>query len=225
MKRPLPSKYSMDQGEIKYIQGSGANLYEVEYVGSDVFSCNCPSWKFQKGVGELRTCKHVVSIIGAVVDAERMMCVTKQPTLHNFSPKKKAKAASGTSSSSTGATSASASLNVEQLHSLAHPFKAQNVACWVVSEKLDGMRCIYINGAAFSRAGNEIRTPAGFFEGLSKHACLDGELFLGRGGVQDCVSIVKRHSATMEEWAPIKFMVFDAPKTAGGILKSRGGIG
>lgn len=40
---------------------------------------------------------------------------------------------------------------------------------------------------------------------------LDGELFLGRGEFQRCMSIVRK-SVPTDDWKYIKYLVFDAPK-------------
>ena len=46
---------------------------------------------------------------------------------------------------------------------------------------------------------------------------LDGELWLGRGKFQQCISIVRRQDRLESAWADVKYVVFDAPKAAGGI--------
>ena len=183
-----------------------------------VFSCNCPSWRFQKGAGEVRTCKHIVEVLGVKVDAERMRSVTRQQAL-DFPPSpKKAKIAATTTTSSASPPAGGTAPDVAAFHSLAHPYKGtQDVAGWVVSEKLDGMRAILVNGTAYSRAGNVIRAPPQFFSGVPPAAILDGELWLGRGKFQDTVSITKSHGAPMSEWSKVKFVCFDAPAIPGGI--------
>ena len=72
--------------------------------------------------------------------------------------------------------------------SLAHTLdeKKHNVAGWVVSEKLDGMRCVLVNGVAYRRAGNVIQVPDEFWGNIPKTVCFDGELFLGRKGAAPC---------------------------------------
>ncbi|GMI42112.1 hypothetical protein TrCOL_g1778 [Triparma columacea] len=216
-KRPLPPVYPISEGEEVKVQGS-SSTYTVKHVRGVVFSCNCPSWRFQKGAGEVRTCKHIVEVLGVKVDAERMRSVTRQQAL-DFSPSsKKAKIAATTTTSSASPPAGGTAPDVAALHSLAHSYKGtQDVAGWVVSEKLDGMRAILVNGTAYSRAGNVIRAPPQFFSGVPPAAILDGELWLGRGKFQDTVSITKSHGAPMSEWSKVKFVCFDAPAIPGGI--------
>jgi len=79
------------------------------------------------------------------------------------------------------------------------------------------MRCIVVDGKAYSRAGNSIYVPTEFWGDLPDTTCLDGELWMGRGKFQNCVSITKRHAAPISEWNKVTYMIFDSPKTAGGI--------
>ena len=159
-----------------------------------------------------------MEVLGVKVDAERMRSVTRQQAL-DFPPSpKKAKIAATTTTSSASPPAGGTAPDVAAFHSLAHPYKGtQDVAGWVVSEKLDGMRAILVNGTAYSRAGNVIRAPPQFFSGVPPAAILDGELWLGRGKFQDTVSITKSHGAPMSEWSKVKFVCFDAPAIPGGI--------
>lgn len=59
-----------------------------------------------------------------------------------------------------------------------------------MSEKLDGVRCVWTGEAMFTRNGNPFYPPAFFTEGLPKDVVLDGELFLERGEFQKAMSIV-----------------------------------
>ena len=46
---------------------------------------------------------------------------------------------------------------------------------------------------------------------------LDGELFLGRGRFQQLMSIVRRQDKPEAEWRRVEYVVYDAPRAAGGI--------
>ena len=84
-----------------------------------------------------------------------------------------------------------------------------------MSEKLDGMRAFWDGkGTLWSRAGNQIRAPAFFTAALPAGMELDGELFLGRGRFQECISITRQHAAG-EKWRSVRFLVFEAPSVAG----------
>ena len=52
---------------------------------------------------------------------------------------------------------------------------------WIMSEKLDGVWCVWTGEAMFTWNGNPFYPPAFFTEGFPKDVVLDGELFLERG--------------------------------------------
>lgn len=85
---------------------------------------------------------------------------------------------------------------------------------WLMSEKLDGVRCYWNGKNMYSRAGNPFYAPPEFKAKLPKMA-IDGELWTSRDDFQKIVSIVRKHEPEKEEWAKIKFMIFDAPLVKG----------
>lgn len=86
---------------------------------------------------------------------------------------------------------------------------------WLMSEKLDGVRCYWNGSNMYSRNGNLFYAPKSFKARLPKMA-LDGELWTNRNDFQKIVSIVRKQDASRhEEWDHIKFMVFDAPLVKG----------
>lgn len=101
-----------------------------------------------------------------------------------------------------------------------------NVANWWVSEKLDGMRCLWDGGRTkgmpykgrsctglWSRLGNIISAPDYFTASLPKDIYLDGELWIDRHTRQELFSIVKDHIPDEEAWSKVKYIVFDMPKS------------
>jgi len=82
---------------------------------------------------------------------------------------------------------------------------------WWISEKYDGMRARWDGTNLWSRGGNLIHAPGYFVADLPKNTHLDGELWYGRGGFEETVSIARRLQPD-ERWWRLKFMVFDAPK-------------
>lgn len=91
-----------------------------------------------------------------------------------------------------------------------------NVTGYYMSEKLDGMRCIWDGeGNIFSRNGNLIHAPSFFTNALPTGTVLDGELFLGRGEFQQCMSIAKQSSPNVNDWKLLTLVVFDAPLVKG----------
>jgi DNA ligase 1 len=93
-------------------------------------------------------------------------------------------------------------------------FKTGSKKGWYMSKKYDGWRMIYQAGVFYTRAGNEIKLPARFYEAAAKFntdVVLDGELWLGYGRVQDIGGVSE---ATTDD--ALCFMVFDMPSAPGG---------
>jgi DNA ligase 1 len=89
---------------------------------------------------------------------------------------------------------------------------------WLMSEKLDGVRCYWNGKKMYSRNGNEFFPPKWFSDSLPKDIALDGELFTKRADFQRTISIVKKYhtdKATDNDWKEITYMVFDAPLIKG----------
>ena len=85
---------------------------------------------------------------------------------------------------------------------------------WLMSEKLDGVRCYWNGSEMFTRTGKPFFAPKWWRDKLPKIA-LDGELWTNRDDFQKIVSIVRKHDTENEEWKKIKFMIFDAPLVKG----------
>ena len=91
-----------------------------------------------------------------------------------------------------------------------------NVQGWLISEKLDGWRCLWTSEMVDGwRGPNTLRTrhgkildaPEWFLAGLPAGAQLDGELFHSREGGHNAVaSAIKRG-----DWTGLRFHAFDAP--------------
>lgn len=122
---------------------------------------------------------------------------------------------------------------------LAHTFrKTEPITNWFMSEKLDGMRCLYDGGITagmkvkdvpwaniekdpigrdlistglWSRYGKSIQCPADFTNGWPAGLCLDGELYAGRGNFQSLVSATKKLTPLPWEWEKVTFNIIDAP--------------
>ena len=75
---------------------------------------------------------------------------------------------------------------------------------WLVSEKLDGMRAWWDGGRLWSRQGKPVFAPPWWLAHLPKGVALDGELWLGRGRFQECMSIVRQHGMT-QAWSTIVY--------------------
>lgn len=82
---------------------------------------------------------------------------------------------------------------------------------WLMSEKLDGIRCYWDGANMYSRGGNKFNPPTWYKAILPKDIALDGELWTTRDDFQKTVSIVKRNKGDDEDWKKIFYMVYDAP--------------
>ena len=119
----------------------------------------------------------------------------------------------------------------------AHKYNASkhDIRGWFVSEKLDGMRCLWDGGASrgdlasnvpwanvakdkkefratglWSRKGKVIHAPDWWLDKLPLFP-LDGELFAGRGLRQKTMSYARKHIPVNSEWEHLKLHVFEAP--------------
>lgn len=86
----------------------------------------------------------------------------------------------------------------------------QNPKGWLMSEKLDGVRCFWNGKTMYTRNGNLFYPPDWFRDLLPKDMALDGELWTKRDDFQRVVSIVRRQDKNAE-WKDITYMVYDAP--------------
>ena len=113
--------------------------------------------------------------------------------------------------------------------------KKHNITGWFMSEKLDGMRCLWDGGVTrgqlvssvpwsntakdkraftstglWTRKGKPIFAPDWWLNTLPDYP-LDGELFVGRGERQTTMSYCRKHNPVDSEWRCVKLHVFDAP--------------
>jgi len=94
--------------------------------------------------------------------------------------------------------------------------ESTNPTGYYMSEKLDGMRCIWDGkGNLYSRNGNLIMAPLFFLNALPTGTVLDGELFLERGEFQQCMSIARQSKPDKNDWRSLTLVVFDAPMSKG----------
>lgn len=85
-----------------------------------------------------------------------------------------------------------------------------DVAAWLVSEKLDGVRARWDGSALWTRSGNRIDAPAWFTRGWPAQP-MDGELWIGRGQFQQVSDLVRALQRDDDAWRPVRFMAFDLP--------------
>ena len=87
-----------------------------------------------------------------------------------------------------------------------------DVACYWVSEKLDGVRASWDGKNLRFRSCNP--APRWFLDALPRQA-LDGELWLGRGTFDQLSAIVRRQAPDDAEWRRVRYMIFELPDAAG----------
>jgi DNA ligase-1 len=88
---------------------------------------------------------------------------------------------------------------------------------WYMSEKLDGVRCLFRENTLYSRTGHIIQAPEWFVRAISSAVqgtgiiMLDGELYTRRNDFQKLCSIVRKKHPVDDEWRTITYMIFDIP--------------
>lgn len=85
-----------------------------------------------------------------------------------------------------------------------------DIAGYLVSEKLDGVRARWDGRQLWTREGNRIDTPAWFTAGWPAQA-IEGELWIGRGKFQRVSDIVRAGQADVLAWRQVRLMAFDLP--------------
>lgn len=198
----------LDDGDVVLVQGSAKEPYELKNT-SGVFSCTCPAWRNAGGPIDARTCKHLRGLRGDEAEAERLGIEVSAlgGKVKRISGAKRA--ASPTDETAAGDGSEDDAAEGPPLL-LAHKWENDvALAGWWMSEKLDGVRAYWDGTKFLSRLGNTFLAPAWFTAGLPSHP-LDGELWVGRGEFQTCVSIVRRQDAG-QQWKQVQYLVFDAP--------------
>jgi DNA ligase-1 len=81
----------------------------------------------------------------------------------------------------------------------------QNVAGWLASPKLDGVRSFWTGSAFISRNGRVFTPPASWLAGMPP-CRLDGELYAGLNSFETLVSSIQRKR---NPWENVTFQVFD----------------
>lgn len=98
---------------------------------------------------------------------------------------------------------------------LANPYGEHvDVAQYLVSEKLDGVRALWDGKALKFRSGQAVHAPQWFLDALPAQP-LDGELWLGRGKFEQLSGMVRRESPLDAEWRQIRYMIFELPDAPG----------
>lgn len=95
--------------------------------------------------------------------------------------------------------------------------ESSDVAGWVMSEKLDGVRAYWDGSQLWTRHGNPINAPSWFLKGLPSFE-LDGELWSGRGQFEKTLSIVSTQNPD-NRWIEITYNIFEVPNQQGNLFQ------
>lgn len=90
-------------------------------------------------------------------------------------------------------------------------YSGQDVAGYIATEKLDGVRAYWDGQTLWTRGGHAINIPLGWRETLPAGVPLDGELFAGYGQRQKAVNAA-RYGRFNDA---VMFHVFDVPMATG----------
>ena len=93
-----------------------------------------------------------------------------------------------------------------------------DVAGYLASEKLDGVRARWDGRALWTRAGHRIDVPPWFTRGWPAVA-MDGELWLGRGQFDASSGLVRAGDFADPGWRALRFMAFDLPGDPAGFAQ------
>ena len=89
-----------------------------------------------------------------------------------------------------------------------------DVALYLVSEKIDGVRAFWDGQALRTRQGNLINAPRWFTENFPQQA-LDGELWIARGQFDRLSAAVRRKIPDDGQWRQVRYLVFELPQAPG----------
>lgn len=102
-------------------------------------------------------------------------------------------------------------------------YSGADLAGWLVSEKLDGVRACWDGARMTTRSGQPIAAPNWFTAGLPGLA-LEGELYAGPGTLARVSGLARRSSAAGADWSGVGLWLFDAPGVAGGFAARLDGL-
>ena len=97
-------------------------------------------------------------------------------------------------------------------------YKNQDIAGWVMSEKLDGIRAYWDGKNLYFRGGGIIHVPKWFTKDYPSFE-LDGELWSKRGDFENISAIVRDKIPDENMWKNIKHYIFEVPNAKGGLLQ------
>jgi hypothetical protein len=159
----------------------------------------------------VRTCKHLQALRGAATERDRVAAgmSTRAVVMAAQADAQAAAAADGDGNGISGPDGGFGFMLAQEWDACA------DLAGWLLSEKLDGVRALWTGSALLSRGGTRLLAPPSWTAGLPAGVPLDGELWAGRGRFDEASSTARSAAAGDAAWARITFMVFDAPQADG----------
>ena len=105
--------------------------------------------------------------------------------------------------------------------SLGHDYDGKTIRPpeWMISEKLDGCRCLWNGKELISRQGRKIQCPDWFIQPLLDKPRMDGELYGGQGMLQYVNGMLQRKKYIDIEWQAVKYWIFDTPDHPGNFIE------
>lgn len=97
-------------------------------------------------------------------------------------------------------------------------YRGQNVAGWFWTEKVDGVRGIWDGSKFWTRSGREIEFPEEMKRELPRGVAIEGELWSRRGRAH-VAGLCRKANSSREDWAGVKWFIFDAPGEKGNIVE------
>ena len=88
----------------------------------------------------------------------------------------------------------------------------QNVINLQMSEKFDGVQGVWDGKVMQTRTGNVIHAP-GWWIATLPNIPLAGELWLGRGRLDETSAIMRSKKNNDSKWRQVRYMVFESPQT------------
>jgi len=161
--------------------------YTVSFK-DNIFSCTCMAWRNQCAPINLRTCKHLIKLLGS--DVEKQRAPESFAGLTSIFP-----CANKRSTQKIGET--------WEKPMLFHTLQKENIVSWYYSLKMNGAFGRWQNGQLYTKNGRLLHPPVEITQHLPREATLDGEIYArhNRSHVRKALSDIWEKD--------VKFVVFD----------------
>jgi DNA ligase-1 len=157
-----------------------------------IFSCTCMAWKKQCAPINLRTCKHLIKILGPEIEKKRapesFAGLTSSFPCHN------------TKNSELWSNREKPML----FHRWSPKKPSETLTSWYYSIKMNGAFARWQNGKLYTKNGRLLHPPVSITDPLPREVTLEGEIYAGHNKMS------KVRKALNNIWdKDVKFIVFD----------------